>query len=229
MINYLINSQIFSIFITMLTIYLFNKLSSHLKMPLLNPLALGSLVLVLFISFTPLTVETYFSNTAILRFFVGILTVAFALPLYKNIKIIIKKWYLFLIGTLVSVFASIGFTILFSRLFGLDEIILKSILGKTLTTPFAVDISNYLNALVSLTVVSVVVSGISGAIFAPLVFKVFKINSAIAQGFSVGSVSHVLGSVTIADRGEIQLASASIAITLVGVFTAFFIKMVNVV
>lgn len=229
MINYLINTQIFSIFITMVAIYLFTKLSSKLKMPLLNPLALGSLFLVLFISFTPLSVETYFNNTLILRFFIGLLTVSFALPLYKNIKIIIKKWYLFLIGTLVSVLASVGFTILFSRMFGLDELILKSILAKTLTTPFAVDISNYLNALVSLTVVSVVVSGISGAIFAPVIFKLFNIKSAIAQGFSVGSVSHVLGSITIADRGELQLASASIAITLVGVFTAFFIKMVNVV
>ena len=62
-------------------------------------------------------------------------------------------------------------------------------------------------------------TGILGAVCAPLFIKLFRIREPVAQCVAIGSCSHALGTTKALEIGEIQGAMSGIAIGVSGVLT----------
>ena len=89
---------------------------------------------------------------------------------------------------------------------------------KSITAPITVIVANKLNAQISLSISFVIITGIIGAMFGKLIFKIFKIKSELSQGFSLGLVSHVIGTTKAIEISQKATAFSIIAMILNGIF-----------
>ena len=80
-------------------------------------------------------------------------------------------------------------------------------------------ISEELGGNVTITVVSIIITGVLGNIFADFLCRMYKIKNPIAKGLAIGCSSHAIGTARAMELGEIEGAISSLAIVLTGLFT----------
>ena len=95
-----------------------------------------------------------------------------------------------------------------------------SLVPKSITIPMGSVVSAQIGGIPSVTIIAIVVTGITGAVTAPLVCKIFRIKYPVAQGVAIGTTSHALGTTRAMEIGEIQGAMSSLSIGVAGVLTA---------
>ena len=95
----------------------------------------------------------------------------------------------------------------------------QSLPPKSITTAIALGMTEELGGVAAVTVMSVFLTGILGAVIAGTVFKLFHIEDPVAQGLAMGTASHAIGTSKALEMGEIQAAMSSLAIAVTGIFT----------
>ena len=151
--------------------------------------------------------------------FLGPATVILAVPLYKQLLLLKKNFVPIIIGISVGSVVSVISVILLSTVFNLDKEIIISLIPKSVTTPIGVEISNSLGGITGITVMAVILTGITGAIIAPTVCKIFKINNPVARGIGIGTASHAVGTSKALEIGETEGAMSSLSIGIAGLIT----------
>ena len=106
------------------------------------------------------------------------------------------------------------------RLFQAEASLLNSLLPKSVTTAIAVSIAESSGGLPALTAASVIITGIEGAMLAPLFAKVFHVTDPVVEGVAIGACSHAVGTSKALEIGPLQGAMSSIAICVCGIFTS---------
>jgi putative effector of murein hydrolase len=124
-----------------------------------------------------------------------------------------------------SVLLSFSIIFILSKILGLDDSLVISLYPKSITTPMGYELSMILNGLPAITVFSIVITGITGAVTAPWVLEKANIKSKIAKGIAIGSSSHVLGTSKAFEMGEVEGAMSSLAIALTGLVTVLVVPM----
>jgi putative effector of murein hydrolase len=71
-----------------------------------------------------------------------------------------------------------------------------------------------------LAAVFVIITGIVGAVFAPVIFRLAKTNSHMAQGVALGTIAHAVGTSKAITTSETCAAFATLAVCLNGIVTA---------
>ena len=89
-----------------------------------------------------------------------------------------------------------------------------------------IEVSKQIGGIPSITILSIVITGITGAVSAPIVCRICKIKEPIAQGIATGTASHALGTTRAFEMGEIQGAMSSLSIGLTGIITAISAPMI---
>ena len=171
----------------------------------LNPILLTIAVLILFLKFTGISYETYNEGGHLIEFWLKPAVVALGVPLYLQLEMI-KKQLL---------------PIVISQLAATPEIIC-SLAPKSVTTPIAMEVSKATGGIPSLTAAVVVVVGLFGAVFGFKVLRVGHVGSPIAQGLSMGTATHAVGTSTAMEISGKYGAYASLGLTLNGIMTAIF-------
>ena len=110
--------------------------------------------------------------------------------------------------------------VLIAQFFGASQVVILSLASKSVTTPIAMEVTQTLGGIPSLTAAVVVITGILGAIMGFKTLAMGHVNSPIAQGLSMGAASHAVGASTAMGRSNKYGAFASLGITLNGIFTA---------
>ncbi len=89
---------------------------------------------------------------------------------------------------------------------------------ESITTAIALGMTEEMGGVAAVTVMSVFLTGILGAVIAGTVFKLFHIEDPVAQGLAMGTASHAIGTSKALEMGEIQAAMSSLAIAVTGIF-----------
>ena len=105
-------------------------------------------------------------------------------------------------------------------LLGLGDIVARSLVAISVTTAIAVDITDKLGGVVTLTISSVIVTGILGASVSEWFCKKIGLTSPIARGLAIGNASHAAGTARAMQMGQIEGATSSLAIVISGLLTA---------
>lgn len=113
------------------------------------------------------------------------------------------------------------------RLFGVDQVMVSSLIPKSVTTPIAMDVSIRLGGEPSITVAAVIITGIIGAILAPVMIKLFRVKNPIAAGVAIGTSSHALGTAKAIEIGEVEGAMSGLAIGISGILTVLFALIIS--
>lgn len=79
-------------------------------------------------------------------------------------------------------------------------------------------VSEEAGGIVTLTVISIIITGILGNIIADWLFQIFKIEEPIAKGLALGTAAHAIGTAKALELGEIEGAMSSLSIAVALVF-----------
>ncbi|MCQ2053700.1 MAG: LrgB family protein [Fibrobacter sp.] len=186
----------------------------------MNPLLIANVLIIGFLCVTGISYETYKIGGDYISFFLGPVTVVLAVPLYKQIQNLKKYWVSILAGICVGSLTSIFCVIATSKIFGLSETLMLSLALKSITIPMGSVVSAQIGGIPSITIIAITITGITGAVTAPLVCRFFRIKNPVAQGVAVGTASHALGTSRALEMGEVQGAMSSLSIGVAGIFTA---------
>lgn len=187
----------------------------------LNPILLTIAVLILFLKFTGISYETYNEGGHLIEFWLKPAVVALGVPLYLQLEMIKKQLLPIVISQLAGCLVGLVAVVVIAKLLSHSEIIC-SLLPKSVTTPIAMEVSKATGGIPSLTAAVVVVVGLFGAVFGFKVLRVGHVGSPIAQGLSMGTATHAVGTSTAMEISGKYGAYASLGLTLNGIMTAIF-------
>lgn len=219
--NNIFSSPLFYIFATFSLYTIFTIIYVKLKFPLLNPLLLTSTTIILYLTITGFDVKDYNNSMSMISSFLAPLTVCLAIPIFNRIQIVKHYFIPILVGTIVGALVSIFSILIFGNILGLDKNIILSMVPKSVTTPIALEISNNLvgSAYQGITVSSVVLTGVMGALFGPIIIKILKFKRSPVIGMSLGGTSHAVGTSKAVEISARAGAISSVAIVTSGIVT----------
>jgi len=220
-----INPYLFGLVLTLFSGSLFWFLKAFKNLSLINPLLFSVIFIISILYYWDIPYEDYKKGSDLIHMFLGPITVILALPLYEHKdKLLLHKKAIFA-GTMLGSLSAFLSVLFLGYLFGLSDIFVKSLLVKSMTTPIGISASSILDAILGLSVFSIVFTGIFGAFISPLVFKVLGIKSSIAKGIALGTTSHAVGTAKAYEINKVCGAMSSLSIGLAGVIGIFWISL----
>lgn len=189
------------------------------KLKLLNPLLTSTILVMLFLRLCHIPYAYFKTGADILQAFLGPVTAILAIAMYNQRRVLVANLVPVLAGTVAGSAACIATVYGLSRLLHVDERIMHSLLSKSVTTPIALSLSESKGGILPVTMLGVIVTGITGAIFAPYFVKIFHVKNQAAAGIAIGTSSHALGTTAALQMGEVYGAMSSIAIGCAGLAT----------
>ena len=211
----------FGIILTIIAFELGVTIRNKWRNPLLNPILIATILIIGFLTVTGIKYETYKVGGDYISFFLGPVTVLLAVPLYRHIQALKNNWLPILTGILVGCITSIVCVIACAKIFNISKTQMLSLIPKSITIPMGSVVSEQIGGIPPITIVAIVITGITGAVTAPLVCKFFRIGNPVAQGVAIGTASHALGTTKAMEIGEVQGAMSSLSIGVAGVMTVF--------
>lgn len=215
-----LTNPIFLISLTFLLFILSKIIQKRSGLILLNPILITAVVMILFLQTNDITYETYNEGGRYIEFWLKPAVVALAVPLYRQLETIKKQLLPLFVSELVGCVVGIISVVGLAAAFGATDEVILSLAPKAVTTPIAIEISQSIGGIPSLTAAVVVCTGLFGAIAGFHIAKLFRFKSKEGIGLSIGTSSHAIGTAAIMERGEEFGAFSSLGLTLNGLFTA---------
>jgi predicted murein hydrolase (TIGR00659 family) len=202
--------------------WLFQRFGCH---PLLNPVLTAVVLLVALLKASGADYSTYFSGARFIHFMLGPATVALAIPLYREVARIRNAFAPILVSLSIGSLGAVASAVGIARACGGERIILLSLAPKSITTPIAMGVSEQIGGLPSLTAVSVVLTGIGGAVFGGWVLDRCRVRDEAARGLAMGVASHGIGTARALQWSRTSGAFAALAMALNGLLTALLLPL----
>ncbi len=224
---YLSSSPLLHLTLTLAVFVLASALYKRLRMnPFLNPVLLSVVIIVLILRFTDTGYQTYFEGAQFVHFLLGPATVALAIPLYRQFERIKKSALAIFVSLICGSITSAVSAVLIAWVLGADVMTLISLAPKSVTAPVAMGITEQLGGLPSLTAIVVILTGMIGAMFGPLVLNALKIKDWAARGFAIGTASHGIGTARALQVNELSGAFSGLAMGLNALATSIMLPIV---
>lgn len=214
----LTSSLLFGLGLTVLIYCFAELLITRLNLRILPPIALACPVILLILFYVPgASYESYEKGAQFINFMLGPATIALAVPLHRNWRIVERYALPLAGGVIFSTVVSIVAIYFLGSWLGLSEKMLLSTLPKSVTTPIAIEISRPLGGLPAITTAAVILSGIIGATFNHTIFNLIGMKDDVAMGVAIGASSHGVGTSACAGVSAIQLALGGVSMGLCGI------------
>ena len=191
------------------------------KIPQIPVIVFGMFLVIGFLLLVGIPYENYMKDiNPLFNNLLGYVTVALAIPLaamrYDDLPL--KG----IIGILI--FASISAVALpmgLAYLLHMADSTIMAFATRAVTTPIAINIATLLHAPVSLAILIVILSGVIGAAFSPLILR--HINDERASGLALGLAAHAIGTAQAWQRGSVAGRYAALGMAVNAVFTAIWL------
>lgn len=193
--------------------------------PLANPVLHSIWVVGVFLHATGTSYTTYFSGAQFVHFLLGPATVALAVPLYENRRIVMSAILPMLAALVVGCVTAIVSVVLLAEAAGLPREVVLALAPKSVTAGVAMGISETLGANPAITAVATVLTGIMGAIVVTPMMNRMGITDFRARGFAAGLASHGIGTARAFQVDEVAGVFAGIAMGLNTLVTALLVPL----
>ena len=171
--------------------------------------------------------EEYRAGNRILDFLLGPSVVALALRLYDNLEIVKKNLAAILSAVFVGSTIGIVGVWTIGRLLGAPSDIILSMEAKSVTVPIAMDVTAISGGGTALIAISVVFTGVLGAVLGPGLINLLKITDPVARGAAMGCSAHGIGTGRAIELGAVEGAVSGLCIVLMGVATSILVPLLN--
>ena len=185
-----------------------------------HPVLVTVAVLIGFLQLTGISYETYSRPGHMIEFWLKPAIVALGLPLYTQLKVIRKQFIPILMCELAGYVVGIISVVLIAKWMGASREVIISLAPKSVTNAIAIEITGHLGGIPSLTASIVVLVGLLGAVVGLKVLSLGNISSPVAQGISMGTAAHVIGTSRVNQLSERYGAYATVGLIINGVLTS---------
>lgn len=191
----------------------------RVKLAAANPLLISVLMIVGILLLFRIDYEAYARGAGYINYFLTPATVSLAVPLYRQLHLLKKYPAAIFGGIAAGVLTAMVSIFLLSLAFGLNHEQYVTLLPKSITTAIGMGISDKMGGIVTLTVVSISITGILGNVMAETLCRVFCIEEPVAKGLAIGTSAHALGTTKAMELGEVEGAMSSLSIVVAGIMT----------
>ncbi|WP_315722238.1 MULTISPECIES: LrgB family protein [unclassified Bradyrhizobium] len=182
----------------------------------LMPLAVAPALLMIAALALNVSYRDYIRGTHWLVALLGPATVAFAVPIYEQRALIRRRWPMLLAGMAAGSLTAVATSWALAYVLGIDGELRLSLLPRSMSTPFAMEVSGEIGGIPDLTAVFVVLTGIIGAAVGDVVLARLPLRSALAKGALFGVGAHGAGTARAHQIGREEGAIAGLVMVLVG-------------
>lgn len=202
--------------------YAAKSIQRRLGWILFNPILVAIAIIIVFLLVADIPFETYHEGAKMIEFWLKPAVVALGVPLYLQLSSIKRQFLPILASQMMGCIAGIVSVVVISKLFGASDAVIMSLASKSVTTPIAMEVTQVLGGIPSLTAAIVVITGLIGAVIGFKTLSVGHVRNPMARGLSMGAASHALGTSAAMDRDQFVGAYASLGLTINGILTALF-------
>lgn len=182
----------------------------------LTPLALAPALLIAVVLAAHVSYQDYIQGAGWMVSLLGPATVAFAVPIYEQRALVRRHWPVLLIGMVAGSATAIATGWGLATLLGLDGALRLSLLPRSISTPFAMEVSGDIGGIPDLTAIFVVVTGVLGAIIGQSMLSWLPIRSSLARGALLGVGAHGAGTAKAYELGREEGSIAGLVMVLIG-------------
>ena len=194
-------------------------LKKKTKLAICNPMLVSILLIIGFLLLFDVEYNSYLKSAQYLNYLLTPTTVCLAIPLYQKLHLLKANFAAIILSVLAGVLSS-GLSILgMSILFGLTHEQYVTLLPKSITTAIGMGMSEELGGIVTITVASIVITGITGNMLGTQMCHLFRIKHPISQGLALGTSTHASGTARAMEIGEVEGAMSSLAMVVAGLCT----------
>ena len=187
---------------------------------LFNPLLLGSIFVIIFLSLVQIPFAEYKQSVSFLSYLLLPATVSLAVPLYEQWLPMKKNAKAVLCGILAGSLTSMVSIIAISWVMKLDPVLSASLMPKSVTSAIGAEVAQELGGIGSLAGALIILTGIVGNLSATALCRICKLHDPIARGVAIGTGSHAVGTARALQMGRVEGAVSSLSIAVAGVLTA---------
>ncbi len=213
-------NEYFLIALTFGSYFLGKLLRRRTGWAIMNPILVAIATVIIFLNVTDISYDTYNEGGRMIEFWLRPAVVAQGVPLYQQLETIKKQFMPILVSELAGCIVGIVSVVLIARLLGASREVVLSLAPKSVTTPIAMEITKAVGGIPSLTAAVVVCVGLMCAVAGYRTMGFAHVRTPMAQGLSMGTAAHALGTATSMDVSKLHGAYASLGLTLNGIFTA---------
>lgn len=215
-----LENKFFLLAITFGIFFLAKFLQKKTGQILLNPILLTIAIIIIFLKMANIPYETYNEGGHLIEFWLRPAVVALGVPLYLQLETIKKQLLPILLSQLAGCVIGVISVVWIAKLMGASKEIILSLAPKSVTTPIAMEVTKAIGGIPSLTAAVVVCVGLLGAVCGFKMMQIMRVDSPIAQGLSMGTAAHAVGTSTAMDVSSKYGAYASLGLTINGILTA---------
>ena len=205
--------------LSLITYQLGTAVKKKLKLAIFNPLLISIAIIILILIVGKVDYEVYNKGANILSWMLTPATVCLAIPLYEQWSLLMHNKTAVIVGLLTGTITSLTTIFALSLIFGLSHTEYVTLLPKSITTAIGIALSDEMGGYSTITVTSIVLTGVLGNMTGEAVCKIFRINEPISRGLAIGAASHAMGTAKAMEMGEIEGAMSGLSIAVAGLLT----------
>lgn len=213
------NLPVFGIVITLVAFFAARALRTKIKFVLFNPVLIAITLIILFLVVFEVSFTDYNKGGRYLTFFLGPSIVALGVLFFEKYQLIKHNIYPFLLAVCCGGIMSILSVSLLTIFMNAPEVVIKSIVSLSVTTPIAIEITKITEGIPSLTAGVVIAVGVFGNAFGPGFLKLIGIKSETAMGTALGTAAHGIGTARALEVGHLSGAYSGLAMCVNGILT----------
>ena len=175
------------------------------------------IIMVLMVIFN-VSYDTYMMENKWIIWMLGPATIAFAIPIYEYRKVIKEHVLSISLGIVVGMIAGVISAFYLAKLFSFDQETTYSLMARSISTPFAMELTSNIGGSVELVILFTMITGIAGVAMADMILLALKLNSRFAQGAALGNSAHGFGTSKAFMRHREEGVVACLTMVLAGVF-----------
>ena len=213
------NSEFIGAALTILSFEAASLKRRRFNNPLLNPFLISVIIIIAALKLMGLDYDSYYASARHISFLVTPATVCLAIPLYRQLAVLKSNLPAVLAGIGVGVLINAAVIVVFAKVFSLGHSEFVSLLPKSITTPIGMALSGEYGGTQSMTVVAILVTGITGNVAGEQLLKLVRVRRAVSRGLAMGASSHAIGTAKAVEMGDTEGAMSGLAIAVTGVLT----------
>ena len=203
--------------LTVVLYFASKKLYARFRSPWLTPLVAVPAVLAAFVLVLHIPYPVYFEDTRWLMWLLGPATVAFAVPIHEYRALLRRHWISLAVGVTVGIVVAVGGSLALAKLLHLSPDLQRSLMTRSISTPFALAVSDRIHAPRELTALFVIATGVCGMLFGELVLALVPLRTRLARGALFGAAAHGVGTAKARELGSEEGVVASLTMMIAGV------------
>ncbi|RMF16026.1 MAG: LrgB family protein [Gammaproteobacteria bacterium] len=197
------------------------RVSGH--QPWLQPVITGILFMVIVLLATDTNYWSYFDSAQAIHTLLGTATVALAIPLYECRHLIRQHIGPIFRTLLATGILAIVTAIVLAQWLGLPDNLAITLAPKSVTTPFAIALTESFGGIPPLSAALVIVTGMIVALAGPGIARLAGISNPLPLGLAMGMTGHGIATARAFELSSEAGAFSALAMGLMGIYTSLLL------